>query len=76
MFVKMLTAQVLREVLGRGFDEFHVKAVPDRTVLKVDRVHLEAFVNIGFVDYSYDVPGIVMKVMCGLCHQDYRSNWI
>ncbi len=46
----MLTTQLLREVLGRGFDGFHVKAV--RTILKEDRVHLEAFVNIGSVNYS------------------------
>ena len=68
MFVKMLTAQLLREVRGGGFDEFHVKAV--WTIFEEHCVHFEAFMDIGFINYSYHVLSLIVKVVCGLCHQD------
>ena len=72
MFVEMLTAYLLRENLSAESHKSHVQTI--FRFSKQYSMHLEAFVDIGLINNSYDVSCLIVKVVCGL--SDDAANWI
>lgn len=73
MFVEMLTAYLLRETLSAGSPKSHVQTI--FRFFKQYTIHLEVFVDIGFINNSYDFSCLIVKVLCRLSDQD-AANWM
>ena len=68
MFIEMLTAYIFRKILGASPHESHIQTI--RHLSKQHCIHLEAFVDISLIDKSYDVFGLIVKVVCRLLNQN------